>query len=123
MTQMDNKREHDFVVRLFAPHKVNEPWLENQAAKIEDALTGRFAEVLEPAVTANFAENGFELDLIVQAQNMAEAYDLLGQVLAVVEEAAGIRLGDSADEVRSDYASAPDDDGEHDFAGLTPTPA
>ncbi len=55
---------------------------------------------------------------------MAEAYDKLGKVLEVVEETAGIRLGgDGADEVRSDYASASDDDSDHDFAGLAPTPA
>jgi hypothetical protein len=123
MTQTDNKRDHDFVVRLFAPHKVNEPWLENQAVKIEDALTGRFPEVPEPSVTANFEENGFELDLIIQAESLAEAYDKLGRVLEIVEETAGIQLGDGAEEVRSDYASAPDDDSDHDFMGLEPTPA
>ena len=123
MTQTEIKREHDFLVRLFAPHKVNRPWLEEQAVKVEDALLGRFPDVPEPAVTANFEENGFELDLIVQARSMAEAYDKLGKVLEVVEGAAGIKLGnDGVDEIRSDYASAPDDGADHDFAGLAPTP-
>lgn len=124
MTQTDNKRAHDFVVRLFAHHKVNQPWLENQAIKIEEALADRFAEVPAPSVTANFEENGFELDLVIEAGNMAEAYDLLGQVLRLVEETAGIEFGRTgADEVRSDYASPRDNDSDHDFTGLAPTPA
>jgi hypothetical protein len=121
MTQTENKQQ-DLVVRLFATQKVNAPWLENQAIKIEDALNGRFPDVPEPSVTANFAENGFELDLIIEADTMADAYNRLGEILKVVEETAGIELGGD-DEVRSDYASASSDDDDHDFSNLSPAPA
>lgn len=102
----DKSIERDFVVLLCTQHKVNEPWLEDQAVKIEEALAERCPEIAGPSVTANFAENGFELDLTVQAHSMAEAYDRLGQALRVVEETAGIMLGAArADEVRAAYES------------------
>lgn len=115
----ESKIERDFVVLLATPHKVNEPWLENQVIKIEEALIERCPEMPGPSVTANFEENGFELDLTVEASSMAEAYDKLGQALRVVEETAGIMLGaESADEIRSGYESAELSD--HDTATLTP---
>lgn len=109
----ENKIEYCFVVRLYTEQKINEPWLENQAILIEEALTSRCPDIPGPSVTANFAENGFELDLIIEATGMADAYDQLGQVLKVVEETAGISLGGaSAGEVRSDFVSpeTPDHD-------------
>lgn len=115
----DSKIERDFVVLLATPHKVNEPWLENQAIKIEEALLD-CPEVSGPSVTASFAENGFELDLTVEASSMAEAYDKLGRALRVVEETAGIMLGaESADEIRSGYESLELPDS-HDTAALAP---
>lgn len=115
-----SKIERDFVVLLATPQKVNEPWLENQAIKIEEALIERCPEISGPSVTANFAENGFELDLTVLVDSMAEAYDKLGQALRVVEETAGITLGaENANEIRSAYESLELPNG-HDTAALTP---
>jgi hypothetical protein len=106
MMTADSKFERDFFVLLCTPHKVNEPWLEDQAVKIEDALIGQCPHILGPSVTANFAENGFELDLTVEASSVAGTYDRLGQALRVVEETAGIMLGAAcADEIRSGYES------------------
>lgn len=102
----ENKIERDFFVLLSTKHKVNPPWLENQAIQIEEALTERCPDISGPSVTANFDENGFELDLTVEAGSMAKTYDLLGQALRVVEETAGIKLAASTDEVRSAYESA-----------------
>lgn len=103
----ENKIERDFFVLLNTKHRVNPPWLENQAIQIEEALIARCPDISGPSVTANFDENGFELDLTVEAGSMAETYDLLGQALRVVEETAGIKLGAaSTDEVRSAYESA-----------------
>jgi hypothetical protein len=119
MMTADSKIERDFFVLLCTPHKVNEPWLEDQAVKIEEALTERCPAIAGPSVTANFAENGFELDLTIEASSMAETYDRLGQALRVVEETAGIMLGAaSADEIRSGYESV--DSPNHDTAALTP---
>lgn len=117
MMTADSSIERDFFVLLCTPHKVNEPWLEDQAIKIEEALTERCPDISGPSVTANFAENGFELDLTVEANSMAETYDRLGQALRVVEETAGIVLGAaSADEVRAAYESVESPD--HDTAAL-----
>lgn len=114
----DNKIERDFFVLLCTQHKVNEPWLENQAVKIEEALIEQCPDITGPSVTANFAENGFELDLTVEASSMAETYDRLGQVLRIVEETAGIMLAAaSADEVRAAYESVESPD--HDTTALT----
>lgn len=113
----DSRIERDFFVLLCTQHKVNEPWLENQAVKIEEALVDGCPNICGPSVTANFAENGFELDLTVEASSMAETYDRLGQALRVVEETAGIKLGAaSADEIRSGYESV--EPSNHDTAAL-----
>lgn len=115
----ETKIERDFFVLLGTEHKVNHPWLENQAIKIEEALLERCPDISGPSVTVNFEENGWELDLTVEARNMAEAYDRLGQALRVVEETAQIALGTaSTDEVRSAYEST--EAGKHDTATLTP---
>lgn len=114
----ENKIQRDFFVLLSTKHKVNQPWLENQAIEIEEALDG-CPDICGPSVTANFDENGFELDLTVQATSMAETYERLGQALRIVEETAGIKVGAaSAGEVRSAYESAEQPD--HETAELTP---
>jgi hypothetical protein len=106
-----NVKERDVVVLLRSAHKVNEPWLEKQALLLEEALIEKCAGmILGPSVSANFHENGWELDLTIQAGSLSEAYDKIGKALAVVEETASISLG--ADEIRSDYVSP--DAHEHD---------
>lgn len=106
MAQAENLTEHDIVVLLATQREINPPWLENQAVAIEDALES-CPNVLGPSVTANFAENGWELDLTILAAGTADAYDKLGKVFRVVEETAGIELGDSnPGEVRAGYESS-----------------
>lgn len=98
--------EHDILVLLATPREINQPWLEKQAIAIEDALES-CSDVLGPSVTANFEENGWELDLTILAASTADAYDKLGQVFQVVEETAGIEFGDSnPGEVRASYESS-----------------
>jgi hypothetical protein len=118
MMTADSSFERDFFVLLCTPHKVNEPWLEDQAVKIENALAEQCPDVSGPSVTANFAENGFELDLTVEANSVAETYDKLGKALRVVEETAGITLNSPrADEIRSGYKST--EDANHEASALT----
>lgn len=106
MAKTENMTEHDIVVLLGTPREINQPWLEKQAIAIEDALES-CPDVLGPSVTANFEENGWELDLTILAAGTAEAYDKLGQVFQVVEETAGIEFGDSnPGEVRAGYESS-----------------
>ncbi len=92
---------------LRGSEKVNEPWLEKQALLLEDALIKECGgAILGPSVTANFDENGFELDFTVEAENLSEAYDKLGHVLAVVERVVGVSIDpEDSDEIRSSYAS------------------
>jgi hypothetical protein len=100
-------RERNFTLLLRFPHKVNAPWLEDQALKLEGALIEECSEqILGPSVSANFAENGFEVDLTVEAETRGEAYDKLDRALSVIERVAGISLeDDSTDEVHSTFAS------------------
>lgn len=116
MTQ-EKKIERSLLVQLVNPQKVNEPWLENQAIRIEEALDERCSDVLGPSVTANFAENGFDLDLTIVAASAADVLDKLGEVYRIVEEIAGIELGGETDEVRSAYESTPPN---HDLSPLQP---
>jgi hypothetical protein len=110
MTPTENMTEHDILVRLTMGRTVNEPWLENQAIAIEEALESRCPDILGPSVTANFQENGWDLDLTILASGMADSYDKLGQVFAIVEETAGIEfVNEGQDEVRS-----------HGFASVQP---
>lgn len=103
-----SQSEYDILVVLNSSHKINEPWLERQAIRIEEALIDQCPDVPGPSVTANFAENGFELDLTICATGMADAYDKLGKVLKLVEETAEISLGEAGAtaEVRSAYRSS-----------------
>jgi len=112
-------RERNFAVLLAHPHKVNEPWLEDQAIRLEEALIRDCGnDVLGPSVTANFHENGFEIDLTVEASSLSEAYDKLGRAMTVIENVAGVSIEpNEADEVRSSFASQ--DRGPHKPAVLT----
>jgi hypothetical protein len=107
MAKTENMTEHDIVVLLVTQREINAPWLEEQAIAIEDALESSCPDVLGPSVTANFEKNGWELDLTILATSTADAYDKLGRVFQVVEETAGIELGDSdPGEVRASYESS-----------------
>lgn len=97
--------EHDILVMLSNTSEINPPWLEKQAVLIEEALENSCPDVLGPSVTANFVENGWELDLTISATSMADAYDKLGQVFKIVEETAGVEYVAGPDEVRSGYES------------------
>lgn len=97
--------EHDILVTLATQREINAPWLEKQAIRIEEALEKSCPDILGPSVTANFEENGWELDLTIRAQSMADAYDKLGQVFKIVEETAGVEYLPGQDEVRSGYES------------------
>lgn len=97
--------EHDILVTLSTQREINAPWLEKQAIRIEEALDKSCPDILGPSVTANFEENGWELDLTIRADSMADAYDKLGQVFRIVEETAGVEYLPGQDEVRSGYAS------------------
>lgn len=106
MANAKNMTEHDIVALLATQREINAPWLEKQADAIEDALES-CPDVLGPSVTANFAENGWELDLTILATGTADLYDKLGRVFKIVEETAGIELGDSdPGEVRTSYDSS-----------------
>lgn len=106
MANAENMTEHDIVALLATQREINAPWLEKQAEAIEDALES-CPDVLGPSVTANFAENGWELDLTILATGTADVYDKLGRVFKIVEETAGIELGDSdPGEVRASYDSS-----------------
>lgn len=111
--------EHDILVTLSTPHEVNPPWLEKQAVVIEEALDKSCPDILGPSVTANFEENGWELDLTIRASSMADAYDKLGQVFRIVEETAGVEYVGGQDEVRSGYESTMSP-GAHDTGELQP---
>jgi hypothetical protein len=101
-------RERNFYVLLRNETKVNAPWLEKQAIQLEERLLSECDDTISgPSVSANFAENGFELDFTVLASSLSEAYDKLGTVLSIIEDAAGITIADSSDEIRSDYESVP----------------
>jgi hypothetical protein len=101
----NNATEHDILVTLSTQREINAPWLEKQAIRIEEALEKGCPDILGPSVTANFEENGWELDLTIRAESMADAYDKLGQVFRIVEETAGVEYLPGQDEVRSGYAS------------------
>lgn len=108
MSTTDNKVERNVLIRLDSKYeKVNEPWLENQAICIEEALIEKCPEIPGPSVTANFEHNGWEIDLTFEAATTAETYDKIGRVFQVVEEVAGIELVGDGDEVHSEYESNP----------------
>ena len=110
--------EYNFMMILAHPRKVNEPWLEKQAMAMEAALLAECAGiVLGPSVSANFEENGFELDLTVEATSDAEANEKFRQAIAVVERVGGISLDREETQVRSSYHSE-GKDGDHDAAVL-----
>jgi hypothetical protein len=114
MTTTPNMTEHDILVTLSAGMELNEPWLEKQALRIEEALEERCADILGPSVTATFEENGWELDLTILASGLADAYDKLGQVFAVVEEVASIEfVGEDQGQVRASGFASSEPKGNH----------
>lgn len=114
MTPTENRTEHDILVRLTMGRTVNRPWLEGRAIAIEEALESRCPDVLGPSVTANFKENGWDLDLTILASGVADAYDKLGQVFATVETVAEIEfVGDGPDEVRASGLASTQPRGDH----------
>lgn|GEM_PF-7041798 len=119
MSETTNTTEHDILVTLSNQRKINPPWLEKQAIRIEEALDKSCPDILGPSVTANFNENGWELDLTIRATSMADAYDKLGQVFRIVEETAGVDYVGGQDEVRSGFQSATTQ-GPHETGELQP---
>ncbi len=100
------RQERHFSVLLRLPHRVNVAWLENQAIELEESLIERCkGEILGLSVSANFAENGFELDLTVEAASPSEAYGKLGRLYEAIEEVAPIKIGGQTDEVQSSWES------------------
>lgn len=95
--------DHDVLVTLHHEGEINRPWLENQAIAIEQAILEQCPHAPGSSVTANFEENGFELDLTIVAPSKGAFYDRLDEVLKVVEEAASIDMGGMIDEMRSTY--------------------
>lgn len=99
--------ERNFTITLGNPHRVNHPWLEAKAIALEEALIQDCSGcILGPSVTALFDENGWELDLTVEADNAAEAYEKLGKAFDVIERVAGITitLDGPSDEIRSGWS-------------------
>ena len=111
--------DYNLLVTLYHEGEINEPWLENQAIAIEAAILERCPHAPGSSVTANFQQNGFELDLTIVAGSMIEFYDRLGQVMRIVEETAEIDLNGMVDEVRSGFESTLPPE-IHDAKELTP---
>lgn len=98
--------EYNFMIVIARPFKTNAPWLENKAIAMEGALISECAGVvLGPSVTANFAENGWELDLTVEAASDGEADEKFRRALEVVERVGEIELNRGERQLRSTYTS------------------
>jgi hypothetical protein len=110
--------EYNLTMILSRPFATNAPWLENMALAMEEALIKECAGVvLGPSVTANFEENGWELDLTAEASNDAEADEKFRKALEVVQRVAEISLDREDKQVRSTYHSEGEDQ-DHDTAVL-----
>lgn len=110
--------EYNFTMILSRPHATNAPWLEKKALAMEEALIEECAGViLGPSVTANFEENGWELDFTVEALGDAEADEKFRQALEVVQRVGEISLDREEREVRSTYHSEGRDE-DHQVAAL-----
>ncbi len=98
--------EYNFMIVIGRPFATNAPWLENKAIAMEDALISECAGViLGPSVTANFEENGWELDLTVEAATDGEADEKFRRALEVVERVGEIELDRGERQLRSTYTS------------------
>jgi hypothetical protein len=98
--------EFNFFLLLANPKQVNAAWLEKQAVAMEEALIIECAGViLGPSVSVNFDENGWELDLTVEAADQAQAEQKFARAMAVVERVGEISLNQEETEVRKTYHS------------------
>ncbi len=98
--------EYNFMIVIGRPFQTNAPWLEDNAIAMEDALISECADaILGPSVTANFDENGWELDLTIEAENDGEADEKFRRALEVVERVGGIELDRGERQLRSTYRS------------------
>jgi hypothetical protein len=98
--------EYNFMIVIGRPFKTNAPWLENKAIAMEEALISECAGViLGPSVTANFEENGWEVDLTVEAASDGEADGKFREALEVVERVGEIELDRGERQLRSTYRS------------------
>jgi hypothetical protein len=102
----DQTSERNFFATLRITHPVNGPWLENQAIEIEQALVEECSDtILGPSVTANLAENAFELDLTIRADSQVEAYERVAKAIEIAEQRAGLVASPEppADEIHLAY--------------------
>jgi hypothetical protein len=98
--------EYNFMIVIGRPFKTNAPWLENRALVMEDALIHECAgEILGPSVTANFDENGWEVDLTIEAPDDGTADERFRKALEVIERVGEIELDRGERQVRSTYRS------------------
>jgi hypothetical protein len=102
----DQTNERNFFATLRITHPVNGPWLERQAIEIEEALIEKCSgSILGPSVTANLADNAFELDLTVKAKTQVEAYERVAEAIEIAEKHAGLVAAPEppADEIHRAY--------------------
>jgi hypothetical protein len=98
--------EFNFFVLLANPQRVNHAWLEKQGMAIEEALIRDCAGiVLGPSVSVNFDQNGWEIDLTIEAPTQLEAEQKYNLAMGVVERVGEISLDQEATEVRKTYHS------------------
>ena len=98
--------EFNFFILLSSPQEINDAWLEKKAFAMEEALIADCAGViLGPAVAANFDENGWEIDLTVEAMSRPEAEEKFAQAMEVVERVGEIRLVQEETELRKTFHS------------------
>jgi hypothetical protein len=110
-TEAKATTEFNFFVLLANPKRVNHAWLEKQAMAIEEALVGECADlILGPSVSVNFEQNGWEIDLTVEAQTQLDAEQRYNAAMAVVERVGEISLDQEATEVRKTYHSEGQED-------------
>lgn len=105
-TESKPTMEFNFFVLLANPQRVNHAWLEKQAMVIEDALVKECAgTVLGPSVGVNFDQNGWEIDLTVEAETQSDAEQKYNLAMGVVERVGEISLDQEETEVRKTYHS------------------
>ncbi|MGH2940853.1 MAG: hypothetical protein ACRDPE_22350 [Solirubrobacterales bacterium] len=98
--------EFNFFVLLANPQRVNHAWLEKQAMAIEEALVKECATiVLGPSVSVNFDQNGWEIDLTIEAETQSDAEQKYNLAMSVVERVGEISLDQEETEVRKTYHS------------------
>lgn len=105
-TESKPTTEFNFFVLLTNAQRVNHAWLEKQAMLIEDALVKECASiVLGPSVSVNFDQNGWEIDLTIEAASQSEAEQKYNLAMGFVERVGEISLDQEETEVRKTYHS------------------